>query len=63
MMVADKMSNRPIRPNRLIGPIRLIVPIYPKNKKKCDPEESHFCSLVRQPKLYNEEVALLVNAD
>ena len=22
MMVADKMSNRPIRPNRLIGPIR-----------------------------------------
>ena len=37
MMVADKMSYRPIRPNGLIGLI-----IYPKNKKKCDPEESHY---------------------
>ena len=35
MMVADKMSNRPIRPNGLIGLIRLI--IYPKNKKKMRP--------------------------
>ena len=54
MMVADKMSNRPIRPNRLIGPIRLIISHLSQKQKKCDPEESHFCSLVRQPKLYNK---------
>ena len=42
MMVADKMSNRPIRPNRLIGPIRLIISHRPQKQKKCDPEESHF---------------------
>ena len=33
MMVADKMSNRPIRPNRLIGPIRLIISHRPQTKK------------------------------
>ena len=42
MMVADKMSNRPIRPNRLIGPIRLIISHLSQKQKKCDPEESHF---------------------
>ena len=52
MMVADKMSNRPIRPNRLIRLIRLI--IYPKNKKNATPKSRIIRSLVRQPKLYNK---------
>lgn len=40
MMVADKMSNRPIR---------LIISHLSQKQKKCDPQrESHFCSLVRR---------------
>ncbi len=40
-MVADKMSNRLIRPNRLIGPIRLNRLIGPNrpNKKIGAPEK------------------------
>lgn len=49
MMVADKMSNRPNRPNRLIGPIRLIISHLSRKQKNATPGGSRiFCSLVRR---------------
>ncbi len=45
MMVADKMSNRPIRPNRPNGLIRLIISHLPRTKNATPKSRTFLYSL------------------